>query len=143
MNRKERREDRRSAESRYTAVAQKVDALRRTRPEAYFAQVAAVNNRYVASGVLKPYIDEEVRRGYEQGYSEATENTGVTYIAAMCLALNELHGFDAKRLLDVTDRITQIMYERITSMDVIRDAYKKLGLRLTNDDPMHWVELDD
>lgn len=148
MNRSDRRaarsRDEKKAIERRQAVMLREDALRRADPQAYFARRVEAEQRYGAmESVMAKHIDEAVRRGYDEGAKSATESTGQTYIAAMCLALNELYGFGPKRYSAVTDRMFGILMECISSQEVVQRAKEKLGITLSMSDPMGWIQFDD
>ena len=140
------RSDRRAARSRNEkkAVMLREDALRRADPQAYFARRVEAEQRYGAmESVMAKHIDEAVRRGYDEGAKSATESTGQAYIAAMCLALNELYGFGPKRYSAVTDCMFGILMECVSSQEVVQRAKEKLGITLSMSDPMGWIQFDD
>ena len=58
------------------------------------------------------------------------ENYNKTCYAAVCLALNELHGFGMKRCKDVLNLVDEKILFSLTSMETIEEVWQKIGLQI-------------
>ena len=121
-------------------------AMRQSSPELYFAEkvrasenFAAMMNTHVAAEAVRKAFD----KGVDAGGKQITDNLGTVFTAAMCLALNEMHGFGRKRICEIMERMNTIMLETFTTRDAVQKVYKKLGLRFSDEDPFCWLTFDD
>lgn len=119
------------------------EALRRVDPEQYFAHKTKVADAMMKVHVGNDVIQKAYNKGYDAGALVITENLGTTFTAAMCIALNEMHGFGRKRLCDVMERMNSEMLNTFTTREAVQNVYKKLGLRFSEDDPFNWLSFDE
>lgn len=118
MNREQRRQQKRAAKNQpkkpeYKAMTkqERMDAL--------------VRNGITIKDLEKSYAD-----GYNKGFSEACPSTFKTIYAAICLVLNEMHGFGRKRCMDVLNAVDACVIQQLTSVEAIEEVYNRMGLIL-------------
>ena len=63
--------------------------------------------------------------------------------AAVCLALNDIHGFGGKRCHRVLEKMQRYIVDCFTSADAVQAVYKRMGLTLDFGDPLNWIELEN
>jgi hypothetical protein len=68
--------------------------------------------------------------GYRRGMNVGIENTMKTCYAAICLALNELHGFGTKRCREVLNAVDEKVVMTLVSDDAIREVFDRMGLEI-------------
>ena len=73
------------------------------------------------------YAEDE---GYKRGFNAGIENTMRTCYAAICLALNELHGFGSERCRRVLNNVDDKVVMALTSDDVIQEVFDRMGLKI-------------
>ena len=69
-------------------------------------------------------------QGYMNGRNAGIENTMKTCYAAICLALNENHGFDADQCQEFLNDVDQRITMALTGEDAINEVWEKMGLRI-------------
>jgi hypothetical protein len=97
---------------------------------------AEICKSIVKNGITPRELEENYARGYTAGYHNAGEQIVKGCYAAVCLALNEMHGFGQKRCHDVLSKMDEIMLYHLTSVEAIENVYKKIGLKLDFKDPI-------
>ena len=84
----------------------------------------------VKNGITIKDLEENYNRGYEAGFAVASGPVIKTCYAAVCLALNELHGFGMKRCKDVLNLVDEKILFSLTSMETIEEVWQKIGLQI-------------
>ena len=84
----------------------------------------------VKNGITIKDLEENYNKGYEAGFAVASGPVIKTCYAAVCLALNELHGFGMKRCKDVLNLVDEKILFSITSMETIEEVWQKIGLQI-------------
>lgn len=84
----------------------------------------------VKNGITIKDLEENYNKGYEAGFAVASEPVIKTCYAAVCLALNELHGFGMKRCKDVLNLVDEKILFSLTSMETIEEVWQKIGLQI-------------
>lgn len=91
--------------------------------------------RIEKNGITLEDLEQQYNLGVQDGRKAGMEQTFETLFAAMALALNELHGFDAEQCVEVLNLVHDKTYYALSKDDAIQEAYDKLGLQITfNDD---------
>lgn len=85
----------------------------------------------VQRGISPLDLQREYELGYKQGRLEVTAPVFRTLYAAMCLALNDLHGFGEKRCYDVLCKVDEYVTYHLTSDEAIKEVYDRMGLELS------------
>lgn len=85
-------------------------------------------------------LQEKYKAGYTAGFREASEPTLRSCFAAVCLALNDLHGFGQARCANVLRAVDQHMTETLTSAEAIDEVWERMKLRLVFDDPFDRIQ---
>lgn len=91
----------------------------------------------------KPQTAEADRAlaAYEDGRTAEINGTYQICFAAVCLALNDIHGFGGKRCHRVLEKMQRYIVDCFTSADAVQAVYKRMGLTLDFGDPLNWIEL--
>ena len=84
----------------------------------------------VKNGITIKDLEENYNKGYEAGFAVASGPVIKTCYAAVCLALNELHGFGMKRCKDVLNLVDEKILLSLTSMETIEEVWQKIGLQI-------------
>lgn len=88
------------------------------------------------NGITPQDLKEEWQRGYDTGAEVFLK----TAYAAVCLALNELHGFGHKRCQDVLQAMDKHVLYTLTDVEAINEVWERMGLRLVFADPLERVQ---
>ena len=84
----------------------------------------------VKNGITIKDLEENYNKGYEAGFAVASGPVIKTCYAAVCLALNELHGFGMKRCKDVLNLVDEKILFSLTSLETIEEVWQKIGLQI-------------
>lgn len=84
----------------------------------------------VKNGITIKDLEENYNKGYEAGFAVASGPVIKTCYAAVCLALDELHGFGMKRCKDVLNLVDEKILFSLTSMETIEEVWQKIGLQI-------------
>lgn len=93
----------------------------------------------VKNGITQKDLDS----AYEDGCTAGINGTYQICFAAVCLALNDIHGFGGKRCHRVLEKMQRYIVDCFTSADAVQAVYKRMGLKLDFGDPLNWIELED
>ena len=88
----------------------------------------AAFQRIQKNGITLEDVKRAEEKSYAQGMQAGIENTMKTCYAAICLALNELHGFGTKRCKDVLNAVDEKVVMTLTSDEVIQEVFDRMGL---------------
>lgn len=87
---------------------------------------------------------DDLKRNYDTGFADGFKAAGEPIVkgcfAAVCLALNELHGFGKKRCYDVLSAVDRHMLYSLTTDEAIQEVWDKIGLQLLFDEPFDRVQ---
>ena len=86
---------------------------------------------------------EEYDRGLREGHAQAAPSTFKTIYAAICLALNDMHGFGRKRCCEVLLKVDNYVMQTLTSAESIQEVYDRMGLHIDFDEPFDRIVEDD
>lgn len=89
--------------------------------------------KFYKNGITNDDLKEEFRKGYEAGFSAASQPIIRTCYAAICLALNELYGFGQKRCENVLNLVDEKIEESLLSEEAINEVWEKIGLAIDFD----------
>lgn len=84
----------------------------------------------VKNGITIKDLEDNFNKGYEAGFAVASGPVIKTCYAAVCLALNEIHGFGMKRCRDVLNLVDAKILYSLTSMEIVEEVLEKIGLQL-------------
>lgn len=118
MNREQRREQKKAQRGK----AKPPQYLKLTKQERMDA--------LVKNGITIQDLEDNYNKGYEAGFAIASGPVIKTCYAAVCLALNELHGFGMKRCKDVLNLVDEKILFSLTSMETIEEVWQKIGLQI-------------
>ena len=88
----------------------------------------AAFQRIQKNGITLEDVKRAEEKSYAQGVQAGIENTMKTCYAAICLALNELHGFGTKRCKDVLNAVDEKVVMALTSDEAIQEVFDRMGL---------------
>jgi len=88
----------------------------------------AAFQRIQKNGITLEDVKRAEENSYAQGVQAGIENTMKTCYAAICLALNELHGFGTKRCKDVLNAVDEKVVMALTSDEAVDEVYRRMGL---------------
>lgn len=91
------------------------------------------------NGITPKDLEKSYADGYNAGFSEACPATFETIYAAVCLVLNEKHGFGRKRCMNTLNAIDQCVTEQLSSKEAIDAVYERMGLYLDFGEPFDRV----
>lgn len=82
------------------------------------------------NGITLEHMMQAEKTAYERGVEAGKNATFETCFAAVCLALQELHGFGRKRCKDVLNLTYEKMTMALNSADAIQQVYDEMGLEI-------------
>lgn len=88
----------------------------------------AAFQRIQKNGITLEDVKRAEEKSYAQGVQAGIENTMKTCYAAICLALNEMHGFGTKRCKDVLNAVDEKVVMALTSDEAVDEVYRRMGL---------------
>lgn len=120
--REQRREERQRQIDAFWALSPEERAQRMRDNEAF--------HRIEKNGITIEDLKRSEDESYKRGLNAGIENTMRTCYAAICLALNELHGFGAERCKRVLNVVDEKIVMSLTSDDAIREVLDRIGLEI-------------
>lgn len=93
----------------------------------------------VQNGISVHDLEINYDKGYRAGYHKAEEQIVKGCYAAVCMALNELHGFGHKRCRDVLCKVDQLMLYQLTTDEAVAEVWEKIGLKIHFDEALDRV----
>ena len=120
--REREREQRRADAERFWQLTPEERAQRMADNEAF--------QRIQKNGITLEDVKRAEERSYAQGMQAGIENTMKTCYAAICLALNELHGFGTKRCKDVLNAVDEKVCMTLVSDDAIQEVFDRMKLEI-------------
>lgn len=103
---------------------------RNAMPEVYFREKVEAMEKLQRNGITVADLKENYDKGYTDGFKAAGEPIVKGCYAAVCLALNDLHGFGQKRCAAVLRSVDEHMRYSLTSQETIEEVWQRMGLRL-------------
>lgn len=92
------------------------------------------------NGISPRDLEEEHRRGYEEGFQTAGVEIVKACYAAVCLALREEFGFGKRRLQRTLKRLDEKTMYMIGADELIAQTLDECGIELNFNDPLSRVE---
>ena len=86
--------------------------------------------RLERNGITMDDLADNYNRGVDAGYKHGTEQTFETLFAAICLAVEELYGFDGDKCVELLNCVHDKVYYALTAQDVIQEVFERLGLTI-------------
>ena len=75
--------------------------------------------KLMKNGITPEDLKRSYENGYRHGFAEASPATFKIIYAAVCLTLNEMHGFGMKRCRDVLIAVDACVVDQLTSAEAI------------------------
>ena len=126
------REARRYGEREREREQRKADAERfwQLPPEERARRLAdsELAQRIQKNGITLEDVKRAEDKSYAMGMQAGIENTMKTCYAAICLALNELHGFGTKRCKEVLNAVDEKVVMTLVSEDAIQEVFDRMKL---------------
>lgn len=132
MNRQQRRAAERSAKRDASSFAQYIVR----RDQAHNAAKAKLER----NGITIADLEKAGNDGFAKGYEVASFDTIKACYAAICLALEEIHGFKRKRCARVLRAVDNAILYRLTGDDLIQQVWEEIGLNINFNDPLERIE---
>lgn len=86
--------------------------------------------KLMRNGITPEDLKNSYENGYKHGFADASPTTFKIIYAAVCLVLNEMHGFGMKRCRDVLNAVDACVIDQLTSTEAIEAVYEKIGLEI-------------
>ena len=86
---------------------------------------------------------KDLERNYNMGLHAWIDNAYQMCFAAICLALNDLHGFGRVRCQKILHRTQRYIIDTLTTADAVHEVFERMGMKLDFGNPRNWVELED
>ena len=118
--REREREQRKADAERFWQLSPEERAQRMADNEAF--------QRIQKNGITLEDVKRAEEKSYAQGMQVGIENTMKTCYAAICLALNELHGFGTKRCKEVLNAVDEKVCMTLVSDDAIQEVFDRMKL---------------
>lgn len=134
MNRKDRREQERLL-ARENKQAEKYAQMVIEREKVRKKHIINIER----NGITIADLEAEYKKGYDAGYDTAAEPMYKYMMAAICLALRELHGWGKKRIMEVLTKVDEKVLYALPSDDVVGEVFDQIGLELIFKDPVERV----
>lgn len=111
---------------------ERLAAFRRMSPEARknFLETNEAVARIERNGITIQDLERNFDRGVKQGYEAGAQHSLKACYAALCLALREMHGFGAKRCMDVLRTVDEKILYALTSDELMDQVFSDLHLTL-------------
>ena len=135
MNRKYRRAQERALEQE-NKQAEKYAQMVIAREKARMKHVSRIEQ----NGITIADLEKEYDKGYSAGFNAAAEPTYKTMMAAICLALKEIHGWGKKRIKDVLAAVDDKVIFSLTSSELVDEVFETVGLQLLFGEPFDRVK---
>ena len=134
MGRKERREQERAL-ARENRHAARIAEMAVARDNARKSVIAKIEQ----NGITIADLEKEYEKGYSEGFNNGAEPMYRTMMAAISLALSELHGFGKKHVKDVLQRVDEKVIYSLTSAELVEEVFNKIGLEILFHEPFDRV----
>jgi hypothetical protein len=135
MNRQQRRQQERAFE-RENRQAERYAQMVVAREKARTGYI----NKIEQNGITLSDLEKEYDRGYDKGFADASRPMYMTMMAAISIALKELHGFGKKRIIDVLRKVDETVIYSLTAMETVEEALEKTGVELLFGEPFDRVK---
>lgn len=96
--------------------------------------------RLCKNGITPQDLKKEWDEGYSAGFRDAAPCVIKTAYAAICLALQDLHGYGRKRCADVLREVDNYIVNSLTSAEAIEEVFDRIGLYINFDEPFERIE---
>jgi hypothetical protein len=144
MNRKQRRHPEKQWDAEFVQTQELGNEIfRDCMPEEYFREKVAAMEKMQKNGITVEDLKKNYDIGFDEGYKFAGKEIVMGCFAAICLALNETHGFGRKRCCDVLNVVDRHMMYTLTSGEAVQEVWDKIGLQLLFDEAFDRVQEKD
>lgn len=128
--REQRRKQQREDDARFREERRAAYRALSPAEKARMKTVQDAKARIERNGITLEDMKANYHLGWGDGYKAAGEQVVRSCYAAICLALNELHGFGEKRCLAVLRNIDEKIMYSLDSAEAIQQVYDRMGLEL-------------
>lgn len=135
MNRQQRRQQERALE-RENRQAERYAEMIIAREKARTGYI----NKIEQNGITIADLEKEYKRGYDKGFSDGARPMYMAMMAAISMALKELHGFGKKRIVDVLRKVDETIIYSLTATELIDEALEKTGVEILFEEPFDRVK---
>lgn len=95
------------------------------------------------NGITIKDLEANYAKGFDAGFAAASEPIVRTLYAAVCLTLNELHGFGRERCMKVLQVLDNHLLTTLASDEAIDEVYKRMKLEINFAEPFDRIEMSD
>ena len=135
MGRKERRRKERLMQRENTEAQRRAEMII-AREKVKNAKVAKIEQ----NGITIADLEMEYEKGYSAGFNTAAEPMYRTMMAAICLALQEKHGFGKKRIKEVLAAVDEKVLYSLSSTELVDEVFDRIGLQLLFSEPFDRIQ---
>ena len=112
---------------------------RKAMPEEYFRDKVAAMDKLQRNGITVEDLKANYDKGWQEGFKEAADPVIRGCYGAICLALNDLHGFGQKRCAAILNAVDEHLTYTLSSVEAIDEVYKRIGLKIEFKEPFDRV----
>ncbi len=134
MGRKERREQERALQ-RENKQAERYAQMVIEREKVRMKHVARIEQH----GITIADLEKEFQKGFDDGFNKAAEPMYKYMMAAICLALHELHGWGEKRILRVLKCVDDKILYALSTDELVEEVLDKTGIEILFKEPFDRV----
>ena len=129
-------ERREREEAKQREAAEKLAYWRSLTPEekARHKKTQEAMARIERNGITVEDLEQQYNLGLQDGFKAGKSQTFETLFAAIALALNELHGFDAEQCVEVMNLVHDKVFFALSTDEAIKEVYDTLGLEIVFND---------
>ena len=102
----------------------------------------AAAERLAQGGITPKDLQAAYDKGFNEGFHAAAHPIIKGIYAGVCLALNEKHGFGAKRCGDILKLVDEKVLYSLDGQDLIDEVLARMGVTLNFEDPFCRVETE-
>lgn len=95
--------------------------------------------RIEQNGITIDDLEKEYKKGFDDGFNKAAEPMYRYMMAAICLALHELHGWGEKRILRVLKCVDDKVLYALSTDEIVEEVLDKTGIEILFGEPFDRV----
>lgn len=99
-----------------------------------------IKERLVRNGITTKDLEDNYRRGCQQGYADGLHDTIHTVYAAVCLALHDEFGFGHTRCLRALQRVDEHVLNTLVSAEAIEKVWQDMQIAINFKEPFDRME---
>ena len=92
------------------------------------------------NGITMDHLRQNYEKGFKEGYDKASEPVVKGCYAAVCLAMNELHGFGRRRCLKLLNALDHHITMSLTTTELIDAVWDRMKLKIDFKEPFERIQ---